>query len=48
MNFALISYYEEIALETVLEYAREQGIKLRRGDFFLCEDEQERQDIKLA
>lgn len=46
MNFALISYYEEIALETVLEYAREQGIKLRRGDFFLCEDEQERQDIK--
>lgn len=46
MNFSLISYYENIALDTVLTYAKEQGIKLRRGDFFLCEDEDERKRFK--
>lgn len=46
MNFALINYYEEIALDTVLKLSAEQGIKLRRGDFFMCEDEEERKKYK--
>ena len=38
-NFKLEEYYEELAVDTVIGYAREQGIKLRRSDFILLEYE---------
>lgn len=42
-NYALESYYEDIALDAVIDFAMEQGIKLRRGDFWLFDSQEEKQ-----
>lgn len=45
LNDALKDYYENLALEAVLDFAKEEGIRLRRGDFWLFDNQQDRRDF---
>lgn len=45
LNDALKDYYENLALEAVLCFAGEQNVRLRRGDFWLFDNQQDRQNF---
>ncbi len=45
LNDGLKDYYENLALEAVIQFAAEQGVRLRRGDFWLFDDQQDRRDF---